>query len=482
MAITIHLYQQAGDTVPEALGPANLAMNTFHLRATECLLLANYLKPTTYTIEALLVNIQQEFLKSIDIDDSLWVMAATVIRLAMKAGYHRDSAAHSQISPFRGEMRRRAWALLAQLDILVSNQFGLPRMLVSDQVDTRPPHNLLDEDFDEHSNELPPSRPFTIYTPIAFTIAKGNILEVLAEIVNRSTSVRLSTHQEVLHLDANLVKAYIAIPPPLKLTADPAIAIPHPVLIRRYLLELLYQKARLILHRGYMEKAQEDSKYGRSRSTCVDAAMKLLELQATIHQQVHKGGLLQRDKWFLWSLEQNDFVLAAMVISLELSLIVKHGDDYKPPTDELGHVTYDRSTLLQALRDSHSVWIESSAQSKTAAQASHLLSDVLDKAGGFLHAATSTIHLQNAAQAVGPPPSRQTSSKLEILGESESTSTSGTRDGPASRYLGYQSNHESVLGDQEALSNFVDWENGLQNADMDANMIWLDQNSFAEFQ
>lgn len=444
ISISIHLHQQAADIIPQALGPADSAIALFHLKATECLLLANYLRPTSYTIEALLINIQLEFLRSIDLDDSVWVLAATIIRLAMKAGYHRDPAAHTQISPFAGEMRRRVWAVLVQLDILVSNQFGLPRMLVADQYDTLPPHNLLDEDFDEYCTNLPPSRPYTTYTPVAFTIAKGKILEVLAEIVNRSTSVRSSPYEEIMRIDTNLNKACMDIPPPLKLTAEYAITVPHPVLIRRYLLELLYQKARLILHRGFMEKAQEDPKYGRSRSICVDAAMKLLEHQAAIHEQVRDGGLFSRDKWFLWSLEQNDFVLAAMVISLELSFVLKHQDSYKSPTDELGRVAYDQKAMLDALRISHTVWVESEGQSKTATQAIETLSNVLRKAG-----------TQNFSPAA----------------------TSASGDGKESIQYRDHPVVSNIQHDHSAgIFDFVDWENIPEDFETDFGATWQDDN------
>ena len=355
-------------------------MTTFHYRATECLLLSKYLRPTTYTIEALLVNIQQEFVRSIDLDDSLWIMAATIIRLAMKMGYHRDPAPYSQISPFQAEMRRRVWSIILQLDVLVSCLFGLPRMVVENQHDTLPPRNLLDDDFAENSGELRPSRSDAEYTPISFTIAKGRILRVFADIVSQSTSVQPHLHPEIMRLDNELNKAHASIPehPQMRGPAHP-ITVPPSIIVRRYLLELLYQKARLILHRGHMIESRQNPACKHSRSICVDAAMKSLGHQTAIHQKTQQGGLLHREKWFMWSLEQNDFILAAMIVSLELSFGLEDGESYQPPVDELGRVLHDQRTMIQAIRGSHSVWTRSSTQSKVASQAAQLLSVILSK-------------------------------------------------------------------------------------------------------
>lgn len=384
MSVAVFLYQQAGDSLPESLGTPAQAMTTFHYRATECLLLSKYLRPTTYTIEALLVNIQQEFLRSIDLDDSLWILAATIIRLAMKMGYHRDSAPFPQISPFQAEMRRRVWSIILQLDVLVSCLFGLPRMIVEDQHDTSPPRNLLDDDFDENSIELPPSRSDADYTQISFTIAKGRILKVFADVVSQYTSVQPQSHPEVMRLDSELNTAHASIPEHLKMRGyEQSITVAPSIIIRRYLLELLYQKARLLLHRGQMVKARHDPACKPSRSICVDAAMNLLRHQVAIHQEAEQGGILHRDKWFLWSLEQNDFILAAMIVALELSFSLEDGQSYKPPADEFGRVTYDQQTLMQAVRGSHSVWTSSSTRSRAASQAAQLLSVILSKTASF---------------------------------------------------------------------------------------------------
>jgi Fungal specific transcription factor domain len=62
-----------------------------------------------------------------------------IVRTALRMGYHRDARHSARISPFHGEMRRRAWAVIFGLDIIVSSQIGLPRMIKERQSDTAEP-------------------------------------------------------------------------------------------------------------------------------------------------------------------------------------------------------------------------------------------------------------------------------------------------------------------------------------------------------
>ncbi len=68
----------------------------------------------------------------------LW---AGIIRLALHMGYHRDPRHFEDITPFEGEMRRRAWALLVECDTIVSFLFGLPISIPRRFTDTKLPGN-----------------------------------------------------------------------------------------------------------------------------------------------------------------------------------------------------------------------------------------------------------------------------------------------------------------------------------------------------
>ncbi|KAK5060245.1 hypothetical protein LTR84_010130 [Exophiala bonariae] len=384
LATAIGLSLRAGDALPGLPSDPMTTIANFHQRSTECLLLSHYWKPKQYTIEALLMNLQIEFIRSKHADLSVWTLTGTITRLAMSMGYHRDPAQYPQISCFHGEMRRRVWAGIVQLDIFFSFQLGLPRMIATDQCDTLPPRNLLDSDFDIHVTELPPARPDTEYTPPSYTIAKGRLLAVFADIANLSCSVQAAAYHHYLALDKQLNEAYAAVPDHLRVPyhdAGVTLTVAAPVIVRQHLLELLYQKSRCILHREYMVKARNDSTFMYSRSTCVDAAMALLAQQVTVRTQVQDGGVLHRDRWLIMtSLHHTDFILAAMIVCLELSFRIDGGPRQPRLVDELGRPRYENDTLVQALRGSYQIWLEWKGHAKVSPQAARILSVMLSRA------------------------------------------------------------------------------------------------------
>jgi hypothetical protein len=99
---------QAKEGLPGAFcNPAEMT-EVFQRRSTECLIIAKYFTaPGPYTMEALMMNVQNEFIRRRDSHLGVWFLTGVGIRLALHMGYHRDPAGYSQFSAFQGEMRRR---------------------------------------------------------------------------------------------------------------------------------------------------------------------------------------------------------------------------------------------------------------------------------------------------------------------------------------------------------------------------------------
>lgn len=70
-------------------------------------------------------------------------------------------------------MRRRVWFFVIRLDGLLSFQVGLPSNIREEFHDTKQPRNIHDWELYEGMKELPPSRPSSEVTPIAYLIAKN---------------------------------------------------------------------------------------------------------------------------------------------------------------------------------------------------------------------------------------------------------------------------------------------------------------------
>lgn len=321
LAMGSFLFLRSQEDLPGDLGNTLIAIEAFQRRSTECLMLSNYSSsPGPYTMEALAMNTQIEFVRRRDASVGVWVLMGVAIRLALRMGYHRDPSHYPQLSAFQGEMRRRVWALTLQLDALTSCQIGLPPMINQAQCDTQQPRNLLDEDFGPDFARLPPSRPETELTPVLYTITKTRMTNVFRTIFNHAGLGRVDSYNQIMELDQRLNTTMQSISPRLKLTSfEDSVSVPPWLLIHRYSLELLSLKARCILHRYYMTQAYSDPKYNYSRVSCVEAAMSILKYHGQILAETQDGGLLCQHKWFLSSLELHDFLLSAMVVCLELS-------------------------------------------------------------------------------------------------------------------------------------------------------------------
>jgi hypothetical protein len=102
------------------------ALKEYKKRTIQCLVAADYTNSVAYTIETLLLYIGSEWLSSQDAGIEISLILGMTVRLAMRMGIHRDSNAHPKITPFQGEMRRRTWAALPEMDMLYSFQLSLP--------------------------------------------------------------------------------------------------------------------------------------------------------------------------------------------------------------------------------------------------------------------------------------------------------------------------------------------------------------------
>jgi hypothetical protein len=350
-------------------------MQNYREKAVQCLALGNYTKPIDYILEALLHYYAIEQYRGTGEDDhfGISILAGIVVRTAMRMGYHRDPAHYLKISAFHGEMRRRIWSQIVTADILTASQVGLPKLINESQTDTKPPCNLLDEDFDEQTLELPPPRPSSENTLMSYAIIKYRLTLVFGKIGNQSTSTQaVSYTDDVMKLDKLLHDTYSLIPPPLRMRPAVSSVIDSSAqILRRFALEILFQKSRCVLHRRYLVLARSDQRYLYSRQSCVDAAMELMNHQSFVHRECQPGGLLQRESWKLAPLMVQEFLLAAMIICLEF--------DHLKACSQGNEEAHAEVAMLQALQKSYAIWRESAASSREALKASTVLKMILEK-------------------------------------------------------------------------------------------------------
>ncbi|KAH8803624.1 hypothetical protein F5884DRAFT_682931 [Xylogone sp. PMI_703] len=373
------IYFRTGDILPEPLGDPLEISDIYKTRVAQCLILANYTTSGRYKIESLLVYLGTEF-RGPDAEIGVSVLLSIIVRLAMHMGYHRDSKHYKTISVFDGEMRRRVWALISQIDNLVSFQVGLSKAISDSHCDTDPPSNLLDEDFHEGSDILPVSRPETERTTVSYTIAKGRIMSVFGQISDKTYSLVKMPYEEVTRLDKYLQDAQASLPPFLK-TRPMSLSITDSadVIMQRYNIDLLYQKSRCVLHRKYLTDVHSDQRYSHSRRTCIDAAKQILKHQSDIHQETLPGGLLYRDRWFVSSLTSHDFLLAAMILCLNLSHVARRERRRRMSEGNQEALQQNREELLEILETSYCIWTSYQDRSAEARKAAEALGVMLGK-------------------------------------------------------------------------------------------------------
>lgn len=351
-----------------------ISAKNFRIRTAQCLVLGNYANSRAYSLETLMLHLIGKYVVKSDSSLDGWFLMGIIIRLAMRLGFHRDAKTRTDISPFDGEIQRRVWHSILQLDVLLSFQMGMPSMIPSQCCDTEPPGNFNDSDIYPELESLPPPRPVTDNTPVLYTIVKGRMMGVFREVIAHVQSPpSFSSYSVTLELDGKLRKAYAEIPQIYKIEPiSRSFLVPAGVIMCRCTIELLFQKATIVLHRRYLNTEILDPQWEYSRRTCVSAALEILSLQEDLHQAASPGGRLYEDRWLLSSLTSHDFLLASMVICLELSVLMRSSN---VPSDQ---ITGRLDTLLKSQR----VWMSRSEHSKEARTAALALQLMIEKAQG----------------------------------------------------------------------------------------------------
>ena len=380
MCLAMHTYHRIGDEPPEYQGQSLKLASRYRSHAGQCLLLADFLKPVNHMIETLVLHLLGEYARNRDSEVGLWVLIGMIARLAMRMGYHRDPKFYPNISPFQGEIRRRVWTFVRQSDLLFSFQIGLPSMIRLGDCDTELPRNLFDDEFDEDTKVLPPSRPFHEATPVSYMRVKATMAYTFGKVVERLQSVTPITYEEVMALDQSLRETRAEYPPHLRLRSiEDSLMDPGALIMQRINLSILYHKGQCVLHRKFLSRARENNNYAHSRRTCVDSSMDLLHHQATLHYESRPGRRLHGMKIFTSSLTAHDFLLAAMIVCLDLYYGAESDVPERSSADMYTWGLERRNDMIRALETSAEILAETKDQSMEAYKASELIFVMLAK-------------------------------------------------------------------------------------------------------
>ncbi|KAI3326757.1 hypothetical protein HD806DRAFT_520493 [Xylariaceae sp. AK1471] len=350
--------------------------------AVDCLLSGDYLSAKPYSIEALLLHGFTEMKRKHLVDSSLWAKFGLTARLAQRMGYHRDPKYLSNVTPFEGEIRRRAWFFIEVFDVLFSFQQGVPPIIRDDECDTESPANLYDSDFDENMMVLPPSRPASEPTSTLYLCIKSKLCRILRRILRVTLSIHPPAYEEVLKLNDELHHYHNQVPLPLQIKPIRSYSFTDQTydIMHRLMLEMMFLKSLCVLHRPYLNREKDNPRYDGSRTICREAALRILDLHAEYEEESKPGGRIYEDKYMLSALTVHDFLIASMILCLDL-------------TENLPSSPSERSRKLKALGTSYRIWSDRKDTSKEAAHATRVVSAILRK-----------VSMQDLPRTKPPPP------------------------------------------------------------------------------
>jgi len=381
MSLALESYHRAGDEPPEFRGTSRSLAIKYSDYSAQCLVTADFTQPLDFMLEALCYYFHAEYARNVDAETGLWMLAGIITRLAMRMGLQRDSAPYASCSPFRGEMRRRVWSYIRTADILLSFQCGFPNMIRSTDTDTNLPSNIHDEEFNDSSATLPPSRSMTDNTPMTFVIAHTRMIYQLGRIQELAMSLSSPSWDATQRLDEELQEIRAQLPSLMRMESAEHSSIDPPLTImQRLALDLTYQKSRCLLHRKFMALARKDPRYFPSRKACIEACLEMLSHQSTIQAECQPGARLSSLAWsFTTSLTTHDYLLSAMIVCLDLYHTAQAESQSQTSGEGYAWALQHREVMFNAISRAVQTWESLKDQSLEAYKASSILKVMLDK-------------------------------------------------------------------------------------------------------
>ncbi|KAG9230604.1 fungal-specific transcription factor domain-containing protein [Amylocarpus encephaloides] len=384
LCLAMQSYHKIGDEPLEWKGRTLELAAEYRLRTVQCLVNSDYTKSSIYTIETLILYVHGEYASRWDAEVGIWVICGMIVRLAMRMGYHRDPSNYAGIPPYQAEMRRRIWAFVRQMDTMFSFQLALPGMVRSSDCDAALPRNIFEDEFGPDFKVLPPARPFSEPTPVSYMIIKAHITSEFGSILEEVNAVNGKSigYDDILKRDNRLRELKNNMPPHLRLRPlEECMHDPATLLMQRFNIDILWQKTMCVLHRKYISRAHTNPRYAHSRRAGVDASMEILRHQSKLHRESQPGGRMRAMKWFISSLTKHDYLLAAMIVCLDLNYekVCENATERPQNHDPYFWNPTQRAEMLTALETSQAIWKESSEASMEAFKAFNILNVILEK-------------------------------------------------------------------------------------------------------
>ncbi|TVY24198.1 Transcription factor [Lachnellula hyalina] len=265
--------------------------------------------------------------------DLVWITAGAVLRAAINMGFHRDPKYFPRMPVLQGELRRRLWATVLELNLTNAMDSGMSPMISANDYDTEPPLNINDDELTESTVHLPTSKPQNVYTEMSLQLALLRSFSLRTEVTTMINDFRFEPlYSEVIRLGTELMKIYKENNKILANASSDSSPSEQskPSLMHRKVVDITTQRYLLALHRPFAMKAQSDPQFYYSRKVYIDSAMAVLAhpdpsvvaspLSRGLHDDYHlfclSGGYLKEV-----------MIHASIVVYMELIILLEEDPD-----------------------------------------------------------------------------------------------------------------------------------------------------------
>ncbi|KAG9233581.1 fungal-specific transcription factor domain-containing protein [Amylocarpus encephaloides] len=292
--------------------------------------------------------------------DLTWITIGSVYRAAIQMGFHRDPKHFPRILPLHGEIRRRLWATILEMNVQGSIDYGMSPMMSEYDYDTEAPANINDEDISEAMTTQPVSKPKEVFTQTSIQIAMLSSFSTRLETCRIVNDFRFEpSYDEIIRLSTSLTKSF----------KENHIFISHaqhsstqeqglkPSALDIKLLDLITQRFLLALHRSFAIKARSDPRYYYSHKIYIDSALAVMshpesETLTPVSSPKHAQEL--QDDFTRLRLISGGFLKsiifhAVIVIYLEMILPLEEDISLSQSTDQRVHRAPYRKFLEEIL-------------------------------------------------------------------------------------------------------------------------------------
>lgn len=214
-----------------------------------------------------------------------WTGAGALIQDGISLGLHRDTRHMAgKMSAYNQEMRRRIWATVQELDMQASFDFGLPTLTSQVHYDVAAPCNLDDNEFDEDTVEVPPSRPPEVYTFSSYQHVSRQSLPLRLELSRVLYGPPgQADYDDVVRYTNDLMREIDALP-----SWDQDSGGPHnskkPILAYT-LLHIQLRQYILPLHQQYVKPGAQGTRHQYSENVSYNAARDIVLLHDKLYEQ-----------------------------------------------------------------------------------------------------------------------------------------------------------------------------------------------------